>query len=185
MKKSIMSKVIHFLLVSILLFVFNNCEKSFKNRPYSFFIAGHTYGYPGYDIERNGLHPPFKNRFDLIKENNFIEFGVFLGDIVWEPSIKAWDNVDKDIKELELYLSYRGICLVDENIEENQLFYSISIPCQQLGPNNECKVHKSLEKKPLLYQRYPIEPDNSDECSYKFQPPSPLLPIETNIAQTK
>jgi len=100
MKKSIMSKVIHFLLVSILLFVFNNCEKSFKSRPYSFFIAGHTYGYPGYDIERNGLHPPFKNRFDLIKENNFIEFGVFLGDIVWEPSIKAWNNVDKDIKEL-------------------------------------------------------------------------------------
>ena len=91
----------------------------------------------------------------------------------------------KDRKELELYLSYRGICLAGENIEENQLFYSISIPCQQLGPNNECKVHKSLEKKPLLYQRYPIEPDNSDECSYKFQPPSPLLPIETNIAQTK
>ena len=91
----------------------------------------------------------------------------------------------KDIKELELYLSYRGICLAGENIEENQLFYSISIPCQQLGPNNECKVHKSLEKKPLLCQRYPIEPDNSDECSYKFQTPSPLLPIETNIAQTK
>jgi len=100
MKNSIMSKGIHFILISILLFVFNNCEKSFKSKPYSFFIAGHSYGYPRYDIERNGLHPPFKYRFDLIKENNFIEFGVFLGDIVWEPSIEAWNNVDRDINEI-------------------------------------------------------------------------------------
>ena len=94
-------------------------------------------------------------------------------------------NQHKNIKELELYLSYRGIRLVGESIEENQLFYSINIPCQQLGPNNECEVHKSLEKKPLLCQRYPIEPDDSDECSYKFQTSSPLRPIETNIAQTR
>jgi len=122
MKKSIMSKVIHFLLVSILLFVFNNCEKSFKSRPYSFFIAGHTYGYPGYDIERNGLHPPFKYRFDLIKENNFIEFGVFLGDIVWEPSIEAWNNVDRDINEIgkPIYFAMGNHDAIDRDLFESR-----------------------------------------------------------------
>ena len=122
MKKSIMSKVIHFLLVSILLFVFNNCDKPFKSKPYSFFIAGHTYGYPGYEIERNGLHPPFKYRFDLIKENNFIEFGVFLGDIVWEPSIEAWNNVDRDINEIgkPIYFAIGNHDAIDRDLFESR-----------------------------------------------------------------
>ena len=66
----------------------------------------------------------------------------------------------KSIKELELYLSYRGICLVGEDTARNQLFYSINI-------------------------RYPIEPDNSEECSYQFQPSTPLNSIEFDIARTK
>ena len=75
----------------------------------------------------------------------------------------------RNIKELELYLGYRGVRLVGENIESNQLFYSIEIPCQQLGPNNECKVHLNSEAKPLLCYRYPIEPDDYEECSYQFE----------------
>jgi len=94
-------------------------------------------------------------------------------------------NQHKSIKELELYLSYRGICLVGEDIKRNQLFYSINIPCQQLGPENACKVHKDPEAKPLLCHRYPIEPDNSEDCSYQFQPPTPLKPVEFDIARTR
>jgi len=80
----------------------------------------------------------------------------------------------RSIKELELYLSYRGVRLVGEDIERNQLLYSIDIPCQQLGSENECKVHHNSEAKPLLCHRYPIEPDDSEECSYQFQTSPPL-----------
>ena len=80
----------------------------------------------------------------------------------------------RNIKELELYLSYRGIRLVGENIARNQLLYSIDIPCQQLGSENECKVHRNSEAKPLLCHLYPIESDDSGECSYQFQP-SPMI----------
>ena len=80
----------------------------------------------------------------------------------------------RSIKELELYLSYRGVRLVGEDIERNQLLYSIDIPCQQLGSENECKVHHNSEAKPLLCHHYPIELDDSEECSYQFQTSSPL-----------
>ena len=83
----------------------------------------------------------------------------------------------KNIKELELYLSYRGVCIVGEDVKRNQLFYSINITCQQLGPENECKVHNDTEVKPLLCHRYPIEPDNSEDCSYQFHPSTPLRPV--------
>ena len=83
-------------------------------------------------------------------------------------------NQHRSIKELELYLSYRGIRLVGEDIERNQLLYSIDIPCQQLGSENECKVHLNPEAKPLLCHQYPIEPDYSEECGYQFQTSSPL-----------
>ena len=94
-------------------------------------------------------------------------------------------NQHKSIKELELYLSYRGISLVGEDIKRNQLFNSINIPCQQLGLKNECKVHEDLKTKPLLCQRYPIEYDNSEDCSYQFQRPTLLRPVEFDIARTK
>ena len=80
----------------------------------------------------------------------------------------------KSKKELELYLSYRGISIVGENIEANQLFYSMNIPCQQLGTNGECKVYDDLEAKPIICHRYPMEPDGTEKCSYEFEPPSLL-----------
>ena len=83
-------------------------------------------------------------------------------------------NQHRSIKELELYLSYRGIRLVGEDIDRNHLLYSIDIPCQHLGSENECKVLHNSEAKPLLCHRYPIEPDDREECSYQFQTSPPL-----------
>ena len=94
-------------------------------------------------------------------------------------------NQHKSIKELELYPSYRGICLVGEDITRNQLYYTVNIPCQKLGSENECKVHEDPEAKPLLCHRYPIESDNSEECSYQFQRSTPLRPVEFDIARTR
>ena len=70
------------------------------NSPYSFFIAGHTYGKPGVDNE--GVHPPFKDKFPLIQNDNYIKFGFFLGDIVKQATVKNWDEIDEDIVELGL-----------------------------------------------------------------------------------
>ena len=94
-------------------------------------------------------------------------------------------NQHKSIKELELYLSYRGICLVGEDIKRNQLYYMVNIPCQKLGSENECKVREDPETKPLLCHRYPIESDNSEECSYQLQRSAPFRPVEFDIAQTR
>jgi hypothetical protein len=74
-------------------------------------------------------------------------------------------------QELELYLSYRGIQVVGEDIENNLLFYSLRIPCSQLGPDNECKVH-NMPEKPLICYHYPWEKDDIPECSYEFEPAS-------------
>jgi len=91
-------------LIYILLFMFFACEDNSVDdtldNSYSFFIAGHVYGKPGNDIVRDGLHPPFKNKFSLINQNSNIEFGIFLGDIVWESNEENWNNVDKDLIDI-------------------------------------------------------------------------------------
>jgi Fe-S-cluster containining protein len=72
-------------------------------------------------------------------------------------------------RELELYLGYRGIRVAGEDVENNLLFYTLEIPCSQLGPDNECRVHNS-PRKPLICYRYPEEKDDVEECSYRFEP---------------
>lgn len=91
----------------------------------------------------------------------------------------------KSRKELALYLSYRGIRVVGEDIAQNQLFYSMDIPCAQLGPENQCKVHNDPKAKPLLCHTYPAEPDGTEECSYEFKPANPLGSTEFDIAQNR
>jgi Fe-S-cluster containining protein len=71
-------------------------------------------------------------------------------------------------EELEKYLSYRGIKVVGEDVEANLLFYSIDIPCSQLGPDNECLVHDSPDK-PLICLKYPWFKDDIEECGYTFE----------------
>ncbi len=65
---------------------------------YSFFIAGHTYGSPG--VDNDGLHPAFKNKFDLIQSDGHIGFGVLTGDIVITGTEQNWNEVDNDIIDL-------------------------------------------------------------------------------------
>ena len=67
---------------------------------YSFFIAGHTYGAPGVDNE--GLHPPFRNKFDFIQDVESLIFGVFTGDIVIEGTTQNWDEIDQELNTLDI-----------------------------------------------------------------------------------
>ena len=74
------------------------------------------------------------------------------------------------LKELKLYLSYRGIEVVGENIEKNLLFYSLENPCSQLSIDFKCKVHNSPEK-PLICNRFPRDREDLEglkECGYRF-----------------
>ena len=73
-------------------------------RLYSFFIAGHVYGAEG--IYNPGVHPPFKARFPLIREDSLIERGFFLGDMVYIPGPKGWDEVDADVVSLGIPVHY-------------------------------------------------------------------------------
>ena len=71
---------------------------------YSFFIAGHTYGAPGVDNE--GVHPPLKNKFDFIKNDQTLEFGVFTGDIVPTGTEQNWNEIDADVNALGLPIHF-------------------------------------------------------------------------------
>lgn len=78
-------------------------------------------------------------------------------------------------EELEKYLGFRGIKIAGEDAERNLLFYSIEIPCSQLGPENECLAHNSPEK-PLICLKYPWFKDDIEECGYSFENSSGLIP---------
>ena len=96
---------------------------------YSFFIAGHTYGSPGVDNE--GVHPPFRNKFDFIKDDESLNFGVFTGDIVPVGTIQNWDEIDQDIQELALpvYFTAGNHDITDRALYESrygQSYYSFT-----------------------------------------------------------
>lgn len=91
----------HKALFSIFILVFFSCSSTQVGKntlEYSFFVAGHVYGYPGESEANIGVHPPFKEKLGLIKNDTSIAFGVFTGDIVYNGALeKEWDELDNDI----------------------------------------------------------------------------------------
>jgi len=93
-----------YFIISTIFIFFPGCEKDNEVLEivpfirYSFFVAGHTYGTPG--AENMGLYPPFRQRFDIIKNDSSVKFGVLTGDIVRSGTAANWDSVDRDLKEL-------------------------------------------------------------------------------------
>ena len=85
-------------LLLILLLLLVSCESEKIYKKYSFFVAGHTYGEPRTD--NVGFHPPFKDKFKIINEDELISFGVLTGDIVITSTNKNWDEIDEDLKLL-------------------------------------------------------------------------------------
>jgi len=89
--------------VLILLLIIVSCkkekfEKNIKDSKYSFFVAGHSYGKAG--VNNAGLHPPFQEKFDFINSNEFMDFGVLTGDIVWAATKKSWNDVDSVLTQI-------------------------------------------------------------------------------------
>lgn len=85
---------------------------------YSFFVAGHVYGRSG--IKPAGIYPPFKEKFEYIRNRTEIEFGILTGDIVPpNPDSADWDKVDKDIAELGLPVNFT---VGNHDMENRKLF---------------------------------------------------------------
>ncbi len=77
-----------------------NTHLAYSCIDYSFFVAGHVYGTPG--RTQPGIYPPFKDKFDILKDDGLIKFGVFTGDIVKECTEEEWKEVNKDINKLSM-----------------------------------------------------------------------------------
>jgi len=112
-------------LVCFSVVLFMACSKNVKEDneryiEYSFFVAGHVYGEPG--VNNIGVHPPFKLKFDLIKKDSSIEFGIFTGDIVYQPSVKNWDEIDEDVKTLNvpIYFAPGNHDMLDRELFESR-----------------------------------------------------------------
>ena len=86
---------------------------------YSFFIAGHTYGAPG--INNEGVHPAFKDKFEFIKNDKYVDFGVFTGDIVPIGTVKNWDEIDADIDSLDLPIYF---AVGNHDVKDRKLYES-------------------------------------------------------------
>lgn len=109
-----------------LCFLFSACNliKSKNSREgtdqsYSFFLAGHTSGYRW--VNNKGLHPPFQEKFDLINERK-CDFGVLLGDIVFECTEKDWDEVDSVLHYLNCttYFAVGNHDMADRQVFESR-----------------------------------------------------------------
>ncbi|WP_136468220.1 metallophosphoesterase family protein [Flagellimonas onchidii] len=80
------------------LFIYGCFETQIEDAQYSFFVAGHIYGAHGEGKNNIGVHPPFKDKLDLIRDNESIQFGVFTGDLVEDGKDEnEWDELDMDI----------------------------------------------------------------------------------------
>jgi hypothetical protein len=94
-----MNKLIILMILFIVAFCgCNHSNEDEKSLAYSFFVAGHVYGKPGETETNIGVHPPFKEKLGMLKNNPDITFGVFTGDIVFDAlKENEWDEVDQDI----------------------------------------------------------------------------------------
>ena len=89
-----------FLVLSSFLVLLSSCPRKAAVEPYSFFVAGHTYGVKEKPVP--GLHMPFVADFDNINNYPNLSFGVLTGDIVYYSRDTSWDNVDRQLADLDV-----------------------------------------------------------------------------------
>lgn len=87
------------------------------NIEHSFFIAGHTYGSPLDEGKEKGLYKPLMDKVRFINEQNNLDKGFLLGDVVWKPTY--WPEAEKDILKFN-----PKIHLVKGNHDGNSDFYT-------------------------------------------------------------
>mgnify|MGYP001797720583 CR=1 FL=1 len=83
-----------------ILMLFSSCPRKAVVEPYSFFVAGHTYGVKEKPIP--GLHMPFVADFETLNNYPDLHFGVLTGDIVYYSRDTSWSNVDRQLQKLNV-----------------------------------------------------------------------------------
>ena len=106
------------ILVISVCFILVSCAK--KEKPYSFFVAGHLYGKPG--TSDLGAYTNFKEKFDFIKSHNDLRFGVMTGDVVKEGKEAEWKALVSDMNDLSV-ISHLARGNHDYKNEENLTKY--------------------------------------------------------------
>jgi hypothetical protein len=86
------------LIFGIILGLLYSCSRE-SQEPFSFFVAGHTYGTP--TAENPGLYPAFMEMFESLNADPTIEFGILTGDIVRKSTDEAWDTVKMQLESLD------------------------------------------------------------------------------------
>ena len=72
------------------------------------------------------------------------------------------------VEEANAYYSYRGGSITGVSTEEDLVSVEFPIPCDKLTPENHCLLHATPEIKPVICHRYPMAPDDIDECGYRW-----------------
>ena len=94
----------HSLITILAIVLLSSCKLTSPGPPpadplYSFFIAGHTYGYY---LNDPGLHPPFEAKYPMINNDPFLEMGFLTGDMIHLPSEEGWDVVDSSVAQINM-----------------------------------------------------------------------------------
>lgn len=94
-----MKSRLYILQLILLLLVLKSCKPA-TSIEYSFFAAGHVYGNPKDKAHPKGLYKPFKEKFQILNDDENMKMGFMLGDFVWKPN--AWKEVQEDILKLNM-----------------------------------------------------------------------------------
>jgi hypothetical protein len=129
-------KTVNFLFIT--LFVLMSCRKDNYNPDkingqeykYAFMVAGHTYG--NALTYQEGLHKPFKNHFDYINEYPKLDFNIFTGDVVPNPTIFYWNAALNAIQGLE-----DTTYIAAGNHDRGPIFDSLFVPYQDFTHQND------------------------------------------------
>lgn len=73
------------------------------------------------------------------------------------------------VDEARLYYSFRGIRLAETYPAADRALLELDIPCNQLAPDNSCRLHPTPEKKPFICHKYPWFKDDVEGCGYRFE----------------
>ena len=92
------------LLIIAVIFFFGACTAENENPTisYSFFAAGHLYPFGSPQNENFGFYAPFDSNLNYINNYPNLEFGVFTGDVVADPSASYWDSLQVDLNKVSV-----------------------------------------------------------------------------------
>ena len=139
-----------FIKVSLLLFLgialLSSCVKDESNEPspepYTFFVAGHSYG--NHLADNIHLHPPFREQFGYFhRDYPDISLGILTGDIVRESNIESWEAVDDDIARLDLPVYFAP---GNHDLTNRELFES-----RYGDPSNNFRSYRSFKNEKDLF----------------------------------